>query len=431
MPSVYIGLSLDALHHGHINLIKKGSSYGQVTIGLITDEAMAKNKRLPFLSWDQRKAIAENIVGVANVVPQKEMDYSVNIRALKPDFLVHGDNWDNEPPYLRTNALDALAEHGGKLIETAYTQGVSSTAAAKRACAIGVTPDRRRQTLARLLNCKPLSQFLEAHSPISALIAENVEYEENGRTNFFDGFWSSSLTDSTHMGKPDIEALEINARLSNINDIFDVTTKPLIMDADTGGKSEHFAINVRSMERLGISAVIVEDKTGLKKNSLFGNDVEQLQEDPITFAYKIRCGRDNLVSDDFMIIARIESLILDKGMDDALERARIYIDHGAHGIMIHSRQKLPDEVFKFATKFKSEHTNVPLVVVPTSFNTVVRHEFEDAGFNMLIYANHMLRSSYPAMFKTAQDILKHGRTKEVEDSLISIQEILELIPGTK
>ena len=233
------------------------------------------------------------------------------------------------------------------------------------------------------------------------------------------------------MGKPDIEALEINTRLTNINNIFDVTTKPLIMDADTGGKAEHFAINVKSMERLGISAVIIEDKTGLKKNSLFGNDVDQSQEEPAIFGDKIRIARDGLVSEDFMIIARIESLILDKGLNDALERARIYVDHGAHGIMIHSRQKSPNEVFKFADEYKKEHPDIPLVVVPTSFNTVVKQDFEDAGVNIMIYANHMLRSSYPAMWNTALGILKHGRTKEVEKDLISINEILELIPGTK
>lgn len=431
MPTVYIGLSLDALHHGHIKLIQVGCSYGDVIIGLITDSAMAKNKRLPFLNWDQRKAIAENLVGVTKVIAQNEWDYSINIRALKPDFMIHGDNWDYDPPYLRSNAVEALAEYGGKLIETPHTKGISSSAMAKSILDVGTTPDYRRQTLRRLLNCKPLSQFLEAHSPISALIAENVSCEQDGNSNFFDGFWSSSLTDSTEMGKPDIEALEINTRLSNINNIFDVTTKPLIMDADTGGKAEHFAINVRSMERLGISAVIIEDKTGLKKNSLFGNDVDQSQDEPLIFGDKIRNARDSLVSEDFMIIARIESLILEKGLDDALERARIYIDHGAHGIMIHSRQKSPGEIFEFADAYKKEYPNIPLVVVPTSFNTVVKQEFEDAGVNIMIYANHMLRSSYPAMWNTALSILKHGRTEEIEDKLISINEILELIPGTK
>lgn len=431
MSKVYIGMSLDALHHGHINLVKEARALGSVTLGLITDSAMAKHKRLPFLTWAQRKEIAENLVGVDQVVAQNEWDYAVNIRSIKPDFLVHGDNWNNEPPYLKSSALQALSEYGGKLIEIPYTQGVSSARLVKNNIKIGTTPDHRRNTLRRLLDAKPLSQFLEAHSPISALIAENVSYEDDGKVNFFDGFWSSSLTDSTEMGKPDIEALEINTRLVNINNIFDVTTKPLIMDADTGGKSEHFAINIKSMERLGISAVIIEDKTGLKKNSLFGNDVEQSQEDANIFGEKIRQARDSLVSEDFMIIARIESLILDKGLDDALDRARIYMDSGAHGIMIHSRNKSPREIFDFTENFKKQYSSTPLVVVPTSFNEVVREDFENAGVNILIYANHMLRSSYPAMWNTALGILKHGRSLEVEDQLISVKQILELIPGTK
>ena len=348
MPKVYIGLSLDGFHHGHVRLISEGKKYGDVVIGLITDEAMAKHKRLPYLNWDQRKELAQSLSGVTDVVPQEEWDYSLNIKKYKPEFMIHGDNWESEPLYLRVNAINALNEVNGKLIEVPYTKNISSSDLAQNIKENGTTPDYRRQTLRRLLNCKPLSQFIEYHSPISALIAENVEYKDEDGVNFFDGFWSSSLTDSTEMGKPDIEALEINARLANINNIFDVTTKPLIMDADTGGKTEHFVINVKSMERLGISSVIIEDKTGLKKNSLFGNDVEQSQEDPVTFGDKIRKAREGLVSEDFMIVARIESLILDKGLDDAVHRAEVYVDHGAHGIMMHSRKKSPKEIFDYA-----------------------------------------------------------------------------------
>ena len=276
-----------------------------------------------------------------------------------------------------------------------------------------------------------MSTFLEAHSPISAIVAENVSVKVKNRLEFFDGFWSSSLTDSTEMGKPDIEALDTSERLSNISSIFEVTTKPLIMDADTGGKIEHFIFNVRSMERLGISAVIIEDKAGPKKNSLFGNDVSQVQENPDVFAEKIQRARNALISDDFMIIARIESLILDKGLADALSRAKTYVNAGAHGIMIHSRSKKPDEVFEFADRFKIEHPSIPLVMVPTSYNTVRKEEFEKRGVNILIYANHMLRASYPAMKTVAESILKNGRSREIEDKLTSISEILELIPGTK
>jgi len=322
-------------------------------------------------------------------------------------------------------------EHGGKLIEVPYTQGVSSAAIATRQLQIGTTAEIRRKTLRRTLSAKKLSRFIEAHSPLSAIIAENCEERVNGRIMSFDGFWSSSLTDSTEMGKPDIEALDISARLSNIDDIFEVTTKPLIMDADTGGKVEHFAMNVRSMERLGISAVIIEDKTGLKKNSLFGNEVEQTQEDIDIFSEKIRVGRAALVNSDFMIIARIESLILEKGIEDAIKRAESYVQAGVDGIMIHSRKKDPDEVFEFARIFRINHPHTPLVCVPTSYNHVTEDELSKNGFNVVIYANHLLRAAYPAMNRVAHSILRNSRSLEADEDLISISEILELIPGTK
>jgi len=432
MPIVYIGMTVDVLHHGHINIISKAKEYGEVTIGLLTDSAVADHKRLPYLTYEHRKQILENIVGVSRVVPQEEWDYVPNIERYRPDFMVHGTDWLDGPlaPY-RARALEALARHGGQLVEIPYTKGVSSNELAVQLNGLGTTPDIRRMTLKRLLAAKPISRFIEAHNPISALIVEHALVEKEGKIRQFDGFWSSSLTDSTARGKPDIEALEINSRLSNINDIFDVTTKPLIMDADTGGKLEHFELNVRSMERLGISATIIEDKTGLKKNSLFGNDVIQSQDNIESFCEKIRAGRAARVSENFMVIARIESLILEKGMKDAIERARAYSAAGADGIMIHSRKNNPDEVFEFARLFRAEFSALPLVCVPTSYNTITEDVLAEHGFNIVIYANHLLRAAYPAMQRVARDILLNGRSAEVDAQLMNINEILELIPGTK
>jgi len=432
MPKVYLGMSLDIIHHGHVNVLEKARKHGEVIIGLLTDAAIADHKRIPVLTYEQRHKIAENLAGVVEVVPQHEWDYSINIRKYKPDFMVHGDDWQEGPlaPY-RELVIAALDEYGGQLIEIPYTQGVTSSALSTQLVEIGTTPDIRRASLKRLLSAKKIVRIIEAHSPLSALIAENAKEEKEGKTVQFDGFWSSSLTDATEMGKPDIEALSISQRLNNINHIFDVTTKPMIMDADTGGKVEHFELDVRSMERLGISAVIIEDKTGLKKNSLFGNDVAQTQEDIETFSHKIRMARAARVSDDFMVIARIESLILDKGMDDALARARAYVKAGVDGIMIHSRQKNPDEIFQFAEIFRGEFPYVPLVSVPTSYNQVTEEELAAYGFNIVIYANQLLRASYPAMRDVAREILKSGRSAEVDGKIISIKEILELIPGTK
>lgn len=432
MPIVYAQMTIDILHHGHINVISRAREYGDVIVGLLTDAAIAEEEHLPYLTYEQRKQIVENIVGVQRVVPQSELDSAPNILKFRPDFVVHGTDWREGPlmPY-REKTLAALAQYGGQLIEIPYTEGVSSAALAKQLFGLGTTPDIRRRTLRRLLSAKPLSRFIETHSPISALIAENAAAERSGKIRQFDGFWSSSLADSTARGKPDIEALEINSRLAYINEIFDVTTKPLIMDGDTGGKREHFELNVRSMERLGISSVIIEDKAGLKRNSLFGNEVVQSQEDIDSFCDKIRAGRHARVGDDFMVIARIESLILEKGMDDALQRARAYVAAGADGIMIHSRKPTPDEIFDFAARFKADWPAIPLICVPTSYSSVTEEELAEHGFNIVIYANHLLRAAYPAMQRVAREILRNGRSAEVDADLMSINEILQVIPGSK
>jgi phosphoenolpyruvate phosphomutase / 2-hydroxyethylphosphonate cytidylyltransferase len=432
MPTIYLGMTVDILHHGHINIISEARKYGDLIVGLLTDAAIANHKRLPYLTYEHRKRILESISGVTRVVPQNEWDYAPNIRAHRPDMMIHGDDWQDGPllPF-RERALAALSEYGGRLIEIPYTPGISSKEIIAQMQGLGTSPEIRRRTLKRLLAAKPLSRFMEAHNPISALIAEHVSVQNDGNIRQFEGFWSSSLTDSTVRGKPDIEAVDITSRLSNINDIFDVTTKPLIMDADTGGKPEHFELHVRSMERLGISATIIEDKTGLKKNSLFGNDVVQSQEDIPRFCEKIKAGRAARVSDDFMVIARIESLILEQGMDDAMTRARAYVEAGADGIMIHSRQKTADEVFEFARRFRQDFPSVPLVSVPTSYNLTTEAMLAEHGFNIVIYANQLLRAAYPAMEKVARMILENGRSAEADKELMDINTILELIPGTR
>ena len=432
MKKVYIGMSADVFHHGHVNIISEARKYGNVIIGLLNDKAVAGHKRLPYLNWENRKKIIENIKGVTKVFEQSEWDYAPTILKYKPDYMVHGTDWLEGPlaPY-RDLAIKALNSYGGKLIEIEYTKDVSSTELSLKEKIIGTTPDIRKATLKRLINAKNIIRIMEAHNPLSALILENLSVNQKGKLEQFDGFWSSSLTDSTSQGKPDIEALEINNRLSNINNIFDVTTKPLIMDADTGGKIEHFELNVRSMERLGISAVIIEDKKGLKKNSLFGNEVKQEQETKEYFAEKIKAGRAARISENFMVIARIESLILEKGIKDAMERANTYIDAGVDGVMIHSRKDTPDEIFEFSKNFRKDYKSVPLVSVPSTYNTVTEDELADNGFNVVIYANQMLRAAYPAMYKVAESILKNRRSFEVDKDLIKIKKILELIPGTK
>ena len=432
MKVVYVGMSADLIHPGHINLLKESAKLGNITIGLLTDKAIASYKRLPYMNYDQRKEVIENIKGVVKVIPQDTLDYSDNLRLIKPEIVVHGDDWkEGVQKSTRQQVIDTLKEWGGELIEVSYTQGISSTKLTKAIKEIGTTPNIRLNSLRRLLHAKPLVRVNEVHNGLSGLITEKTKVQKNNQIVEFDAMWSSSLTDSTAKGKPDIEAVDMTSRMMSVNDIFDVTTKPMIFDGDTGGKLEHFVFTVKSLERLGVSAVVIEDKIGLKKNSLFGNDVAQTQDSIENFQNKIRIGKDAQVTDDFMIIARIESLILETGMRDAIDRAKAYIEAGTDAVMIHSKLKDPSEIFEFCEKYKSFEKNVPLMVVPSSFNSVTEKEWIDKGVSIVCYANHMLRSAYPAMLSVATSILEHGRSLECEDSCLSINEILELIPGTK
>jgi len=429
---VYVAMSADLIHPGHINIINKASSLGDVTIGLLTDRAIASYKRLPFMTYDQRFSVVKNIQGVSEVIPQSTLDYTNNLELLRPDYVVHGDDWrEGVQANIRRKVIEKLQEWGGEIVEYKYTENISSTKLNTLARTTGTTSDIRRNTLRRLINAKPIIRILEVHNSLSALIAERLKVHVDGKEVNYDGFWSSSLTDSTSKGKPDIEAVDSTSRIRIIDEVFDVTTKPLIFDADTGGITEHFELLVRTLDRIGVSAVVIEDKTGLKKNSLFGNEVKQTQDSVENFSNKIKSGKRAQISDDFMIFARVESLILDKGMDDAVMRAKAYVEAGADGIMIHSRRKEPDEIKEFIKIFRSYDPFIPIVLVPTSFNKVHIDEFERLGVNIVIYANHMLRSAYPAMQSTAESILKNGRSFEAEPQCMSIEEILEFIPGTK
>lgn len=428
--TVYVGMSADLIHPGHLNIINEAAKLGDVQIGLLTDMAIASYKRLPYLSFEQRKMIVEAIKGVQNVVAQETLDYRPNLERYKPDYVVHGDDWkEGVQRKTRQEVIDILAKWNGKLVEIPYTANISSTKLNKAIKEIGTTPDIRRAMLRRLLNAKEMVRIIEAHSGLTGLIAENIKVEVDGRVREFDGMWASSLTDSTVRGKPDIEAVDITSRLTNINDLLEVTTKPIIFDGDNGGHPELFIYTVRTLERLGVSAIIIEDKIGLKKNSLFGTEVEQEQDSKEHFAFKIKEGKKAQVTDDFMIIARIESLILKQGIKDALERAECYIAAGVDGIMIHSKEPCPDEILEFCAGYKTLSKTVPLIAVPSTYDTITESELISAGVSLVIYANQLLRSSYPAMVNTAKSILTHQRAYETRSSLMSIKEILTLIPG--
>ena len=429
MKTVYIAISADILHHGHINLIKKASEYGNLIVGVLTDEVVATYKRFPVLDYKQRSFIIENIDGVSCVVPQYSLDYTENLRKYKPDYVFHGDDWkEGVQSQIRQNVINTLKEWDGELIEIPYTKDVSIDHMNNIIKNVGSIPESRRSKLKKLISLKPIVRTMEAHNGLSALVVENAKVQKDEKINSFDAIWVSSLTDSTAKGKPDIELVDMTSRINTINEIMEVSSKPIILDGDTGGLIEHFVFNIKTIERMGVSAIIIEDKIGLKKNSLFGTDVEQTQDSIENFCEKIRAGKKALLTDEFMIIARIESLILKQGMDDAIKRAKAYIGAGADGIMIHSREKEPDEIFEFCEKFNEFAPHVPLVVVPTSFNQVYEEEFAKKGVNIVIYANHLIRSAYPSMMDTALTILENERCKEVDDKCLPIKEILTLIP---
>ncbi len=432
MKKVYVGMSADIIHPGHLNILHEAKKLGRVIVGILTDEAIASYKRLPYLNYEQRSMIVSNLKDVDEIMPQTTLDYVPNLELIKPDFVVHGDDWKSGvQKETRQRVVKTLEKWGGQVVDIPYTQGISSTLLHERIKEIGTTPDIRLKRLRRLLDVKPLLRFCESHSGLTGLIIENTVVEIDGKKNEFDGMWASSLTDSTAKGKPDIEAVDLTTRLHNLEDALECTTKPVIYDGDTGGKVEHFVFTVRTLERLGISAVIIEDKVGLKKNSLFGTDALQQQDTIEGFCEKIKAGKRAQITKDFMIIARIESFIAGKTLEDAMERAVAYIAAGADGIMIHSKDKSGEDIKSFCLALRKIHPEVPIVIVPTTYNHITESEFRSWGISIVIYANHMLRSAYPAMLKTAKSILTHERSYEANDLCMPIKEILELIPGTK
>ena len=437
MAKVYIGMSADLLHPGHLNIIEQARKYagdnGEIVVGLLTDKAIASYKRLPYMSYEQRKIVIENVRGISRVIPQETLDYVPNLIKEKPDYVLHGDDWKSGiQAQTRQRIIDVMTQWGGKVVDVPYTQGISSTKLNSVLKEIGTTPEIRSAKLRRLLDAKDIVRVMEAHNGLSGLIVEQTQVDNNGKKEEFDALWISSLTQATAKAKPDNGFLDASTRIAALSEILDVTTKPIIYDGDSGGPAEHFVFTVRELERLGVSAIIIEDKVGLKKNSLFGTEVAQQQDNIDNFCNKIASGKANQVTENFMIIARIESLILEKGMDDAITRAKAYLEAGADGIMIHSRSKVFDEIKEFARLYNQLPNRKPLVVVPSSYSYVTEEELVENNINVVIYANQMLRAAYPAMVKVAQSILQHHRAKEAsEEYCMSIREIINLIPGGK
>lgn len=428
MKKVYTCFCTDVIHEGHMNILREAAKYGDVYVGVLSDEAMVGFNRFPTISLEQRMEIVRETGLVKEVMVQREVMYDQVIMELQPDYVVHGDNWSQGPESaIRDNVIRNLDRYGGELLEVPYTYNDRVKRIDDQMKEKLAMPEFRRRRLHQLIAMRPIVKALEVHSGLTGLIAEKTVVESNGKLDQFDAMWISSLCDSTAKGKPDIELVDMSSRIRTIDDVMDVTTKPIILDGDTGGLVEHFVYNVRTLERMGVSAVIIEDKTGLKKNSLFGTEVEQTQDCIENFCGKISAGKKALRTDDFMIIARIESLILERGMEDALKRAYAYVQAGADGIMIHSRKKSPDEILEFCRLFREQDKKTPIVVVPTSFNSITEEELAAAGVNIVIYANQLTRSAFPAMQGTAVEILKNHRALEVDSRLMPFKDIIRLI----
>ena len=428
MKTVYTCFCTDIIHEGHLNIIDQAHKYGKVVVGALSDAALIRYNKFPTVSLKDRVKLYESLDGVDEVVVQDSVMYDDIINELHPDYVVHGDNWKEGPEAtIRENVIELLKKYGGELIEVSYTYNSHVKKVDRQLKEKLSMPEYRRKRLKQLIKILPIVKAMEVHDGLTGLIVEKTVVESNGELDQFDAMWISSLCDSTAKGKPDIELVDMTSRFRTIDDVTEVTTKPIIFDGDTGGLTEHFVYTVRTLEKMGVSAIIIEDKTGLKKNSLFGTEVQQTQDTIENFSAKISAGKQAQLTDDFMIIARIESLILEQGMEDALKRAEAFVNAGADGIMIHSRRKEPDEILEFCDKFRIKDKKTPIVVVPSSFNTITEEELAAHGVNIVIYANQLTRSAFPAMQKTAEDILKYHRAKEVDDRLMSIKQIITLI----
>ena len=431
MKTVYTCFCTDVIHEGHLNIIEKAKEHGRVVVGALTDEALIKYNRFPTLSLEERIKLYKELDGVDEVVIQNDFMYNDVIASIKPDYVIHGDNWKNGPESaIRDHVEELLKEYGGELIDVPYTYNEKVKKIDMQLREKLAMPEYRRKRLRQLIKMTPIVKTMEAHSGLTGLIVEKTVVEHDGKLEQFDAMWISSLCDSTAKGKPDIELVDMTSRFRTIDDIMEVTTKPIIFDGDTGGLIEHFVYTVRSLERMGVSMIIIEDKTGLKKNSLFGTEVKQTQDSIEHFSEKIAAGKKAQKTKDFMICARIESLILEQGMEDALERAFAFTAAGADAIMIHSRKKDPSEICEFIEKFREKDATTPIVIVPTSFNSVKEEEWKERGANVIIYANQLTRSGFPAMQKSAQLILENHRAKEADEQMcMSIKEIINLIPN--
>ena len=418
--TVYVGITGDIIHPGIINIIQKGAKYGRLIVGLLSNEAIATHKRIPYLTYEQRKAVIENIKGVSEVVPQEEWSYVPNLLKLKPDYIIHGDDWKtNYLKGIREEVFEVMKKIGGEVIEIPYTKGINSSQLFESTTNNGITAVQRLQSLRQLMNYKPIIRIMEANSGLSGLIIENLKVEKEDGIQRFDGIFIN-LLDSNPLGISEQESSTFTSKLNTVTDILECTTKPIIYGGYTSDNYENVTFTIEKLELMGISAIIIEDK--------FKNKQELCNEDE--FCLKIKEGKKAQTNPDFMIIAGIKELILGKNIDDALKKALTSIKAGADGILISSNQKNGDDIKEFCLKLRKENKNIPIVLIPTAYDQFTEKEFAEWGANIIIYVDYLKKATYPAMKKCAETILKSERSLEVNEMCMPIKEILNLIPGT-
>jgi phosphoenolpyruvate phosphomutase len=428
--TVFVVMSAEIFHPGHLNIIKVARDLGEVTVGLATDRFNARYKRLTLMSYEDRKAIVENINGVKNVIAQDTLDLAPILRELRPDYFVHGDDWKFGPlKAVRQQVLEVMQEWGGVLVEPPYTEGISSTKLNAAWRSIGATPETRIRHFRRMLEFQPVVRLLEVHNSLSGIIIERTLVEGNERDKEFDGMWYSDLTDSLAKGKPNSSFVDLTSRINTIHGILESTTKPLIVEAGNGGITEHFVSTVKTLERLGVSAVVIADKVGYEGAVFSLNGNEPVQEDVNDFARKIASGKKTQVNKDFSIITQINSLVMHEDVENALRRARVYIEAGVDALMIHSNVETLTDFFEFCRSYRNLEDKVPLLAAIPARSSLDEDQLISAGVQFIVYPDQLLRAAYTSMLNAAKTLLIQARASDVDELYAPISEICDFVPG--
>ncbi len=407
--TVYVGMSADLVHPGHINLLREAASLGRVTVGLLTDRAISSYKRMPFLTFEQRRAVIEHIAFVTAVVPQDTLDYTDNLRLLRPDFVVHGDDWRNGvQAQTRRRVLDVLREWGGTLVEPPYTEGISSTALRMAAMDIGFAPGVRQRRLRRMLDCKPLVRVMQAHDGLSAHIVDRLEETTQGAPREYDAIWVDSLAGAPIRGKPDPLPFDLSSRLVTLHEILDATTKPLICNAGGAGHAAGVTAAVRTLERIGVSAIVIDTEVTDRRAVPAMAASAPPQDDMAAFIREIAAARDARVTPDFMIIARINDRTRDCGADRMMARAAAGVDAGADAVMCDSDPVNPDGIFDLCRRYRRLMNGHPLLVGLSGTEGLQEHDLASAGASMVVYTDTLLRAAREAMISAASQVLSCG-----------------------